>query len=81
MVKDQLKRAEPTYEDVMEARQIGEGHPYWSESIRPTKASPVDASQEATNYRQLLEILFCRERQLEIAVSLLSEKNRAKVGV
>jgi hypothetical protein len=30
--------------------------------------------------KEAREVIFARERQLEIAVSLLSEKNRKKVG-
>jgi hypothetical protein len=67
MLNGELKRAEPTQKDVIAAKFIGIGHPYSDGMLKAN----------GTNAR---EILMCRERQLEIAVSLLSEKNRKKVG-
>ena len=56
------------------------GHPYLADVIYKKFGNGATETPEGHQYRELLEILMCRERQLEIAVSLLSEKNRKKVG-
>lgn len=82
MTSELLKRAEPTFEDVMTAKWIAEGHLYWAETLSKGYGNgATDVSEEARDYRRLLEIVACRERQLEIAVSLLNEKDRQQVGV
>lgn len=62
-----LKMAEPTQRDVIAAKFIGKGHEYTDDQL----------DRRGTN---LTEVLMCRERQLEHAVSLLSERNRKKIG-
>jgi hypothetical protein len=58
-----LKKAEPTHADIMAAKTIGEHHPYWAETIRtpPYANGGLEHTEEAHDYRNLLEILMCRE--------------------
>lgn len=81
MISEKLKRAEPTVEDVMTAKFVGEGHIYYSSSLEKGYGKrATDVTKEARDYRRLLEIIACRERQLEVAVSLLSDRDRERVG-
>ena len=63
-----VKNAIPQHIDVMRARFIGAGHKYSQEMLQ----------RAGTN---LHEVLMTRERQLEEAVALLSQRNRKRLGV
>lgn len=76
-VQGLLKKAEPTPQDILAAKFVGRGHIYWSNKIQQQYRREAD---ERRDYERLLEIVACRERQLELAVSLLSQKNRQRVG-
>lgn len=78
-----LKMAEPTHADIMAAKSIGMGHPYWAGVIHaPYYANgAIEHTESAREYRRLLEVVMCRERQLELAVAILSDEQRERVGV
>lgn len=76
-----IKRAEPTHQDVMSARAIGRDHPYFSTKLMPDHTRYADLSGSERDYLCLLEIVMCRERQLEAAVALLSDADRERIGV
>lgn len=67
MRSELLKRAEPTQQDIVAAKFIGPHHEYGDNGL-------------ANRGMNIREILMCRERQLEHAISLLSQRNRKKVG-
>lgn len=74
-----LKPVVPTQEDVIRAASVGYGDRYYSDFIIRLPFGEI--TEQERDYRTLLEVVFARERQLEHAISLLSEKNRLKVGV
>lgn len=78
-----LAKAEPTQADVMAAKSIGEHHPYWAAVLRNTYDSLNGAvdSEYGRQYRELLEVVVCRERQLGQAIALLTERDRTRIGV
>lgn len=54
----EIKRADPTYEDISQAFWTGETHPY------------------ANFSREAREVIFCRERELAMALAKLSRKSK-----
>ncbi len=63
-----IRNAQPQHIDVIRAKFVGTGHKY----------SKTMLERAGTN---LLEVLMCRERELEAACALLSERNRKRLGV
>lgn len=78
-----LKKAEPNSEDIMAARFVGRGHPYWADGLLdvPTDRYNDEHTVAEADYHRLLEIVMCRERELELALAQLTNDQRAKVGL
>ena len=68
-----LKKAEPTQEDFIAAAGCITQAPYPKQRL-------ADEDELTRAYRDLYAQLMCRERQLEMALALLSEKDRERIG-
>ena len=74
-----LRKATPNDADIMAAKFVGRDHPYYSRLIGyPSKHG---LNNDERSYAALLEVVMCRERQLESAVALLTDSERERIGV
>ena len=74
-----LRKAEPTHADIIATKFVGRGHPYHSHLVGGIQMQFWNDDEKA--YMALLEVVMCRERQLESAVALLTDSERERIGV